>query len=166
MWPTTSYRRSRYQDLDDTSDAPIIKLRQPPSVARHQGPRERHPHRALSERTQGPLPYRRHAYNLLNLPKRVQASLVSRIKVMAKSTSRRSDSAGRQDRGQGRRSQRGHPCLRHSHGFRRKGGAEASGQIGHDLKLADLGLEEKRSGVFNKLIKSPDHPRHGTHGKR
>jgi general secretion pathway protein E len=95
-------------------------------------------------------------YNLLNLPKRIQASLVSRIKVMAKLNiaEKRLPQDGRIEVKVGDRS----VDIRVSvipTAFGERVVLRLLDKSSTILKLADLGLEEKKIRLFNKLIKSP-----------
>jgi len=142
--------------LDDTSDAPIIKLVN--LILSH----------AIKDRAsdihiepfQNALKVRYRIdgmlYNLLNLPKRIQASLVSRIKVMAKLNiaEKRLPQDGRIEVKVGDRS----VDIRVSvipTAFGERVVLRLLDKSGTILKLADLGLEERKIKLFNKLIKSP-----------
>ena len=142
--------------LDDTSDAPIIKL---VNLLLSHAIKDRASDIHI-EPFQNALKIRYRIdgmlYNLLNLPKRIQASLVSRIKVMAKLNiaEKRLPQDGRIEVKVGDRS----VDIRVSvipTAFGERVVLRLLDKSSTILKLADLGLEEKKIRLFNKLIKSP-----------
>ena len=142
--------------LDETSDAPVIKL---VNLLLSHAIRDRASDIHI-EPFQNSLKVRYRIdgmlYNLLNLPKRIQASLVSRIKVMAKLNiaEKRLPQDGRIEVKVGDRS----VDIRVSvipTAFGERVVLRLLDKSSTILKLADLGLEEKKIRLFNKLIKSP-----------
>jgi general secretion pathway protein E len=142
--------------LDDTSNAPIIKL---VNLFLSHAIKDRASDIHI-EPFQNSLKVRYRIdgmlYNLLNLPKRIQASLVSRIKVMAKLNiaEKRLPQDGRIEVKIGDRS----VDIRVSvipTAFGERVVLRLLDKSSTILKLADLGLEEKKIKLFNKLIKSP-----------
>jgi general secretion pathway protein E len=142
--------------LDDTSDAPIIKL---VNLLLSHAIKDRASDIHI-EPFQNSLKVRYRIdgmlYNLLNLPKRIQASLVSRIKVMAKLNiaEKRLPQDGRIEVKVGDRS----VDIRVSvipTAFGERVVLRLLDKSSTILRLADLGLEEKKIRLFNKLIKSP-----------
>ena len=142
--------------LDDTSDAPIIKLVN--LILSH----------AIKDRAsdihiepfQNALKVRYRIdgmlYNLLNLPKRIQASLVSRIKVMAKLNiaEKRLPQDGRIEVKVGDRS----VDIRVSvipTAFGERVVLRLLDKSQALLTLSDLGLDEAKVAQFDRLIKSP-----------
>jgi general secretion pathway protein E len=142
--------------LDETSDAPIIKL---VNLLLSHAIKDRASDIHI-EPFQNSLKVRYRIdgmlYNLLNLPKRIQASLISRIKVMAKLNiaEKRLPQDGRIEVKVGDRS----VDIRVSvipTAFGERVVLRLLDKSSKILKLADLGLEERKIRLFNKLIKSP-----------
>ncbi len=142
--------------LDDTSDAPIIKL---VNLLLSHAIKDRASDIHI-EPFQNSLKVRYRIdgmlYNLLNLPKRIQASLVSRIKVMAKLNiaEKRLPQDGRIEVKVGDRSVDIRVSVSPT-AFGERVVLRLLDKSSTILRLADLGLEEKKIRLFNKLIKSP-----------
>jgi general secretion pathway protein E len=142
--------------LDDSSDAPIIKL---VNLLLSHAIKDRasdihiEPYQnnlKIRYRIDGML------YNLLTLPRRIQSSLVSRIKIMAKLNiaEKRLPQDGRIEVKIGDRN----VDIRVSvipTAFGERVVLRLLDKSGEILKLSDLGLDEKDIRLFNKLIKSP-----------
>lgn len=142
--------------LDDSSDAPIIKL---VNLLLSHAIKDRasdihiEPYQnnlKIRYRIDGML------YNLLTLPRRIQSSLVSRIKIMAKLNiaEKRLPQDGRIEVKIGDRN----VDIRVSvipTAFGERVVLRLLDKSGAILKLSDLGLDEKDIRLFNKLIKSP-----------
>ncbi len=142
--------------LDDTSDAPIIKLF---NLVLSRAVKDRasdihiEPYQnslVIRYRIDGIL------YNILNLPKRIQSSLVSRVKIMAKLNiaEKRLPQDGRIDIKIGDRS----VDIRVSvipTAFGERVVLRLLDKTGIIFKLIDLGIERERFELFNNLIKSP-----------
>ncbi len=142
--------------LDETSDAPIIKL---VNLLLSHAIKDRASDIHI-EPFQHSLKVRYRIdgmlYNLLNLPKRIQASLVSRIKVMAKLNiaEKRLPQDGRIEVKVGDRS----VDIRVSvipTAFGERVVLRLLDKSNKILKLSDLGLEDRKIRLFNRLIKSP-----------
>jgi len=142
--------------LDDTSDAPMIKL---VNLMLSQAVKDRasdihiEPYQnsvKVRYRIDGVL------YNILNLPRKVQSSLVSRIKIMAKLNiaEKRLPQDGRIDIKIADRS----VDIRVSSiptAFGERVVLRLLDKTGSILNLSDLGMDGKRIKLFNSLIKSP-----------
>lgn len=142
--------------LDDTSDAPIIKLF---NLVLSRAVKDRasdihiEPYQnslVIRYRIDGVL------YNILTLPKRIQSSLVSRIKIMAKLNiaEKRLPQDGRIDIRIGDRS----VDIRVSvipTAFGERVVLRLLDKTGIIFKLIDLGIDRERFELFNNLIKSP-----------
>jgi len=142
--------------LDDTSDAPIIKL---VNLVLAQAIKDRasdihiEPYAntlKIRYRIDGML------YNLLNLPRRIQSPLVSRIKIMAKLNiaEKRLPQDGRIEVKIGDKS----VDIRVSvipTAFGERVVLRLLDKSQSILTLSDLGLDDTKVGLFNRLIKSP-----------
>jgi general secretion pathway protein E len=142
--------------LDDAGDAPMIKL---VNLMLSQAIKDRasdihiEPYQnsvKVRYRIDGML------YNILNLPRKIQSALVSRIKIMAKLNiaERRLPQDGRIDVKIGDKS----TDIRVSvipTAFGERVVLRLLDKTGTILNLSDLGLDQGRIGVFNDLIKSP-----------
>lgn len=142
--------------LDDTSDAPLVKL---VNVMLSRAVKERasdihiepyHNSLIVRYRIDGIL------YNILNLPKRIQSSLVSRVKVMAKLNiaEKRLPQDGRIDIKIGDKS----IDIRVSvipTSFGERVVLRLLDKTGMVFELKDLGLDEQRLALFTDLISSP-----------
>lgn len=142
--------------LDDTSDAPIIKLF---NLVLSRAVKDRasdihiEPYQnslVIRYRIDGVL------YNILTLPKRIQSSLVSRVKIMAKLNiaEKRLPQDGRIDIRIGDRS----VDIRVSvipTAFGERVVLRLLDKTGIIFKLIDLGIDRERFELFNNLIKSP-----------
>ena len=142
--------------LDDTSDAPIIKLM---NVTRARAVRDRASDIHI-EPYQGSLVIRYRIdgilYNILKLPKQIQSALISRVKVMAKLNiaEKRLPQDGRIDIKIGDKA----IDIRVSvipTAFGERVVLRLLDKTGAILKLADLGLDQERFALFDDLIQSP-----------
>ncbi len=142
--------------LDDTSDAPIIKLMNL-TLARAVRDRASDIH---IEPYQGSLVIRYRIdgilYNILKLPKQIQSALISRVKVMAKLNiaEKRLPQDGRIDIKIGDKA----IDIRVSvipTAFGERVVLRLLDKTGAILKLADLGLDQERFALFDDLIQSP-----------
>ncbi|MEA1935993.1 MAG: type II secretion system ATPase GspE [Thermodesulfobacteriota bacterium] len=142
--------------LDDTSDAPVIKL---VNLMMSRAVKDRasdihiEPYQnslVIRYRIDGVL------YNTLNLPKRIQSSLVSRVKIMAKLNiaEKRLPQDGRIDIKIGDRN----VDIRVSvipTAFGERVVLRLLDKTSTIFKLTDLGIDSERFDLFNNLIKSP-----------
>ncbi len=142
--------------LDDTSDAPIIKLMNL-TLARAVRDRASDIH---IEPYQGSLAIRYRIdgilYNILKLPKQIQSALISRVKVMAKLNiaEKRLPQDGRIDIKIGDKA----IDIRVSvipTAFGERVVLRLLDKTGAILKLDDLGLDQERFALFDDLIQSP-----------
>ncbi|HOO89922.1 MAG TPA: type II secretion system ATPase GspE [Syntrophales bacterium] len=142
--------------LDDTSDAPIIRL---VNLTLSRAVKDRasdihiEPYQnslVIRYRIDGVL------YNILKLPKRIQSSLISRVKVMAKLNiaEKRLPQDGRIDIKIGDKA----IDIRVSvipTAFGERAVLRLLDKTGTILKLSDLGMHDDQLATFNELIKSP-----------
>lgn len=142
--------------LDDTSDAPIIKLM---NLTLSRAVRDRASDIHI-EPYQGSLVIRYRIdgvlYNALKLPKQIQSALISRVKVMAKLNiaEKRLPQDGRIDIKIGDKA----IDIRVSvipTAFGERVVLRLLDKTGAILKLADLGLDQERFALFGDLIQSP-----------
>ncbi len=142
--------------LDDTSDAPIIKL---VNLVLAQAIKDRASDIHIEPYTNSlKIRYRIDGmlYNLLNLPRRIQSPLVSRIKIMAKLNiaEKRLPQDGRIEVKIGEKS----VDIRVSvipTAFGERVVLRLLDKSQSILTLSDLGLDDTKVSVFNRLIKSP-----------